>query len=89
MPVPTEEELIEIPDDELMLTTLDNPHNPKENYERWRKWDRDHEYYTEEYLARVANIPIDVEDPVTIDRIMTEAMMEILELDPLGRYKLI
>lgn len=89
MNVPKEEGLIEIPDDELMLTTLDNPHNPKEDYELWRKWDRDNEYYTEEYLARVANIPIDVEDPVSIDRLLTKAMFEILELDPLGVYKLI
>lgn len=82
-------ELIEIPDNELMLTTLDNPYNPKKDYDKWRKFDIDNNYFTEEYLDRVAEIPPDLEDEYEIDQLLTDAMLSILEDDVIGTYKLI
>ena len=39
-----------------MLTTLDNPNNPYDDYDAWRQWDRNEEYFTEEYIARVISL---------------------------------
>lgn len=47
--------------DNLVLTTKDNPFNPKTQYENWKAWDEQKGYYTEAYLARVANIPLDAD----------------------------
>ena len=39
---------------EAMLTTVDNPFNPFTQWNDWLRYDRDQGYYTNEYLARVA-----------------------------------
>lgn len=82
-------ELIDIPDDEVMLTTMDNPFNPKEDYNKWRNWDIDNDYYTEELIDRIANIPNDVEDPATINRMTLDAILAIVQDEVFGPYKLI
>lgn len=82
-------ELIVIPDDEIMLTTIDNPFNPKEDYNKWRNWDIEHAYFTEQLLERSINIPPNVDDPVSIDAIALAAMLDIADNDELGLYKLI
>lgn len=74
-----------------MLTTIDNPFNPKTHYLEWRQWDLDNHYNTEEYLARIADIPLNTElnnDPI-INQRMEQAKQEILENDTLEIYKLI
>lgn len=83
------EDLIIVPDDELMITTHDNPYNPKEDYDKWRNWDREHDYYTEELVAQIASIPYYVEDPVTTQRMANDAMMFIVENDSMNIYRLI
>lgn len=85
------ETLIEEPLDDLVLTTIDNPFNPKKEYEKWKQFDQDNDYNTEEYLARIADIPSDTEldnEPL-INQLQTKAMYSILEHDVLGIYKLI
>ena len=74
-----------------VLTTLDNPYNPKTHYRLWRQWDVDNHYNTEEYLARVINLPIDVDvvDSRELDILTQIAIYEILENDILGIYKLV
>ena len=47
---------------DLILTTVDNPHNPHEQYEQWRRWDIDNGYDTESLIARVADIPTEIDD---------------------------
>lgn len=84
-----DQELIDIPEDEMMLTTLDNPYNPKIDYDKWRNWDIDNGYNTEQLLERIANIPVEVEDPTTIDLMITEAMYSILDTEEFGQYKLV
>lgn len=83
------EELIDLKDN--MLTTIDNPYSPKDDYDKWKRFDLENNYNTEEYLARIADIPGDVEldnEPL-INRLRTQAMYEILEHDVLGMYKLV
>lgn len=82
-------DLIDIPDDEIMLTTIDNPFNPKEDYDKWRNWDIEHQYFTESLLDRMIHIPPNVDDPISIDAITLAAMIDIAENDELGTYKLI
>lgn len=83
------EDLIEIPDNEVVLTTMDNPFNPKVDYYKWRNWDISNGYNTEELLAKVANIPDEVDDEVTITKLTLEAMLSILEDDFMNIYKLV
>lgn len=82
-------DLILIPDAELMLTTMDNPYNPKKDYDKWRNWDIDHGYNTEQLLDRIANIPFDMEDDLVISNMTVDAMLEIVSDEDLGPYKLI
>lgn len=77
--------------EDKMLTTLDNPYNPKTHYTLWRQWDVDNNYNTEEYLARIINLPtdVDVEDSRELDILTQIAIYDILENDVLGIYKLV
>lgn len=83
------DDLIIIPDEEMMLTTMDNPYNPKEDYDKWRNWDILHGYNTESLLDRIANVPPDEEDEVTISEMVVEAMLSILETPEFGPYKIV
>ena len=38
---------------EIALSTSDNPYNPLVDYDKWENYDRQHDYGTSEYLARV------------------------------------
>jgi len=70
-----------------MLTTIDNPYQPSKDYEKWQQWDQDHGYFTAEYLARVANVPVDADDD-DAEELIDTAIQEILKNDVLGIYKL-
>ena len=76
---------------DLILTTVDNPHNPHEQYELWRRWDIDNGYDTESLIARVADIPTEIDDTnsLVMDLYANQAIMEILENDDTHTYKLI
>lgn len=39
---------------ETWVTTLDNPFDPFEEFDAWKRYDEDKGYYTAEYLARIA-----------------------------------
>lgn len=82
-------ELIVLPKENMMLTTLDNPYSPRDDYKLWRKWDYDNLHFTEELIARVADIPLDIEDPATTESIIENAVLFILENDVEEKYKLI
>ena len=81
-----------IPDTELLestfLTTHDNPYDPMTNYDQWLKYDHDNQYYTDEYLARVANLDVESEGPEA-DYQLELAKIEILNNDMLNIYKLV
>lgn len=41
-------------DDEFMLSTIDNPFNPFEDYDEWNRFDEDKGYFSNSLLARIA-----------------------------------
>ena len=68
---------------ECMLTTIDNPYNPFEQFESWFLFDTEKEYNSSSYLARIANLTDDMsenEKDVEIER----AIDEIIKLDFTG-----
>ena len=72
----------------MMLSTLDNPYNPKHDYVKWLQWDSDQHYYTQEYLNRIADLSpsmTDVEEAAAIE----QAIYSILDADVLGIYWLV
>lgn len=78
-------------EEDMMLTTIDNPYNPKTDYDKWRQWDIENEYNTEEYLARMTDIPDDVDlgNDWIVNGLTNEAVHRILENDMLDLYKLV
>ncbi|HEI0617248.1 TPA: hypothetical protein SIF56_004461 [Escherichia coli] len=69
-----------------MLTTVDNPYDPRTQYDLWLDWDHDNMYFTQEYLARLLNLSPDL-DEYEVEQLIDETIEEILELDVLGIYK--
>lgn len=69
-----------------MLTTIDNPFHPLDEYDEWLRYDQDHGYFTNEYLARVAPESIYLTDAEN-QMIVNSAIDEICRLDLLGIYK--
>lgn len=82
------EEIVTLELTPTMLTTVDNPYNPREDYEKWLNWDHNEGYYTQEYLARVACLDIEDEGPET-DIIMELAKLSIIENDMTNLYVLV
>lgn len=81
----------EINEDELMLSTIDNPYNPKTDYYMWKRWDKDNGYNTEEYIARLINMEedFDVDDDFMLNVLTTKVINDILENDDLQLYRLV
>lgn len=76
---------------ELVLSTHDNPYNPKTDYNSWKQWDEDNGYYTESYVARVMDMlgDFDVDDEIRINELTEKAIQEIIEIDNTGTYVLV
>ena len=70
----------------VMLTTIDNPYNPFEEFDKWRAYDIAQGYFTCEYLARIAIISDDLSDD-DMRSTIENAIDEIVELNLLGIYK--
>lgn len=69
-----------------MLTTIDNPFHPLKEYDDWLRYDEDHGYYTQNYLARVAATSEYLTEEEN-QRILNDAIDEICRLDLLGIYE--
>ena len=70
---------------EYMLTTLDNPFNPFEQWDEWYSFDASKDYYTTNYLARIARTSQELSD--ADQRLaINQAIDDILRLDVLGIY---
>ena len=85
------DELLLEDNEELVLTTMDNPHNPKTDYEKWYTWDIENGYHTESYLARVIDMDeeLDIDDELQVKILTDRAVQSILDNDTIGIYKLI
>lgn len=62
--------------EELMLTTVDNPFDPFDQYDEWLKFDEDKGYFTNNVLARVALVSNDLPDESN-QLIVNEAVKDI------------
>lgn len=61
-----------------VLTTIDNPYNPKEDFTKWYQWDTQNGYNTSEYIGRLADYDEDDDDD-TLRYKYELAMLFILE----------
>lgn len=62
----------------LMLTTVDNPFNPSTEWEDWLKFDEQHRYFTNDFLARIAITSTDM-SPVDYKMAVNDAILQIIE----------
>lgn len=68
-----------------MLSTIDNPYNPFEDFKKWYLFDVQNGYNSSSYLARIAKTSdelTDYENNIEIER----AIDEIIELDFMNVY---
>lgn len=74
--------------DEFMLTTIDNPFDPFEQFTSWRLFDMEKGYYSCEHLARLVE-PRLREDlsQVEVNKIIEETIDSIIQYDFLNIYK--
>ena len=70
---------------EYMLSTLDNPYNPFEQFASWLRYDKDFGYNCCERVARVAQVSDDMSE-LEIDLETERAIDEIVKYDILGVY---
>lgn len=69
-----------------MITTVDNPYDPRLDFKAWYAWDVAQGYNTCSYLDRVASIPESW--PAGIRQMVLEqAMDEIISIHDDGLYK--
>ena len=69
-----------------MLTTIDNPYDPFEEFESWYLFDVLKGYNSCQYLARIAKTSESL-TPGENEKIISAAIDEILRLDFLNIYK--
>lgn len=69
-----------------MITTVDNPFDPREDFRAWDQWDRAQGYNTSAYLDRVSGLPDELPE-VVIDRMRDDAILEIIEIHSGEIYK--
>lgn len=68
------------------LTTIDNPHNPFDDYEAWFAFDTASGYHTDSFLARIlqdSDQLSDADEQLAIE----QAIDEIVKENVLGIYK--
>lgn len=77
--------------DNLVLTTRDNPHNPKEDYLKWKRWDQEQGYNTEEYIGRLVLMEgiDDIDDELVLNNAIEKVINDILENDSTETYMLV
>ena len=69
-----------------MLTTIDNPFDPFNDYENWERFDIDHGYNSSSYLARIVTTSDELSDADNLEAV-EQAINEIVSLNILGIYK--
>lgn len=72
--------------DEVMLTTIDNPHDPFTEWDEWRRYDESKGYNTSGMLARIAKVDLDMSEADEMVAIH-DAIDEILDMNVTGLYK--
>lgn len=70
----------------FMITTIDNPFNPYENFDSWYMFDMDKGYNTCSYLDRIAHTSDQLSEKEN-EKEIERAIDEIIRYDPLNMYK--
>lgn len=70
----------------VMLTTIDNPFDPFEEWDDWYAFDEEKGYCTSGLVARITKTSNELSDEDQNDAV-NEAIDEIIELHPDGFYK--
>lgn len=69
-----------------MLTTVDNPYDPFEQFDQWYLFDTDHGYDSCGYLARIATLSEQLSDEEN-NQVIEDAIDDIIKYDFLNIYK--
>lgn len=69
-----------------MITTEDNPFDPRIDFPHWYAWDVEHGYNTCAYLGRVVVVSDELPD-VLYDHYVEKAIDEIISIHAGGIYK--
>ena len=70
----------------VMLTTIDNPFDPFEEWDDWYAFDEEKGYCTSGLVARITKTSNELRDEDQNDAV-NEAIDEIIEMHPDGFYK--
>lgn len=73
---------------QVWLTTLDNPFDYFTDFEHWWKWDQSKGYRTCERLAKLTGSTNNLSDEEA-ESAITDAVMRLYQLDILGIYRLV
>ena len=71
---------------QAMLTTIDNPFDPFEDFRSWDVYDRQAGYFTSSYLARIAQTSDELSEQEYHDAV-EDAIDEIVFENVLGIYR--
>jgi hypothetical protein len=69
-----------------MLTTVDNPHSPFDEWDAWLAWDMRAGYNTSGMLARIAVVSDEISD-YDYNLAMNQAIDEIVKMNVLGVFR--
>lgn len=70
----------------VMVTTIDNPYDPRTNFPAWYAWDIQQGYHTCSYLARVLAETDDFPQEYN-NRLVEQAIDEMIAIHDGGLYK--
>lgn len=70
----------------FMITTLDNPYDPRADLLSWYMWDEGQGYHTSAYLARIAAVADEYPEAIQ-DKMVETAIDEIVEMHNGKLYK--
>ena len=73
-------------DQEVMLTTFDNPFNPFTQWDEWYSFDDARGYHTPGLLARICNFSLELSDSDRVEAI-NHAIDEIIEENVSGMHR--
>lgn len=69
----------------VMLSTVDNPYSPFDEYDAWFTWDIEAGYHTSEFLGRIMNASHEMSD-ADYDLMIEHAVDECVEENVFGVF---
>lgn len=75
-----------MPNQHVNITTIDNPFDPFDEFDKWFDFDIEKGYYTCSKLARIAEVT-DEMTPDEEEKEVERAIDRLIEIDPLDIYR--